>query len=238
MATTLRRAAACATRFWPPSLPIAVITQPPKHCTCPRVCQYCSSPSTRPPPFESNQRCRRACSCRLCIVGCAATCTDRLQGWIYCPIAQKSPACRRVDVPGHTGLLQAQAAAHAGVSLDDMPVRMMLSTMNCVPCWSVSMYRYATWPLPPSRWRMCWKPCTSPTKLCSAAGPCATHRRGRFESAMRSEGLFGREENLTPSPQPLRWRAQGVDAHGPLPRTRFLCAHASFNTHGEFSVVV
>jgi 4-hydroxythreonine-4-phosphate dehydrogenase len=39
----------------------------------------------------------------------------------------RSAARRGLAFPGHTELLQAEAAAHAGVALAEMPVRMMLA---------------------------------------------------------------------------------------------------------------
>src|SRR5690606_25172633 len=57
----------------------------------------------------------------------AALCGE-VAGLVTAPLHKESLHAAGVDCPGHTELLQAEAAAHQGVALADMPVRMMLAS--------------------------------------------------------------------------------------------------------------
>ncbi len=59
--------------------------------------------------------------------GAQAALSGRARALVTAPIHKEALAAAGVDHPGHTEMLQALAAAHAGVPVSALPVRMMLS---------------------------------------------------------------------------------------------------------------
>ena len=141
--------------------------------------------------------------------------------------------------PGHTELLQAEAAAHVGKTVAELPVRMMLAndelrtvlvsihmslrqaieavTLNNV-LQTLRITHRALLPLLGREPRM------------AVAGLNPHAGEG---------GLFGREEIEVIAPAIAQARAEGLDVHGPLaPDTVFMRARAQRQGPGEFDVVV
>ena len=142
--------------------------------------------------------------------------------------------------PGHTELLQAECAAHAGVPLAQMPVRMMLANRQ-LRTVLVSIH----------------VPLRQALQALSVAGVLETLRithqallplLGRapriavagVNPHAGEGGLFGHEEAQILVPALAQARAAGWDVHGPLaPDTVFMRARHSPPEHpGEFDVVV
>lgn len=141
--------------------------------------------------------------------------------------------------PGHTELLQAQAAAHAGAALAEMPVRMMLANdelrvvlvsihvslreaIEAVTCANVLQ-----------------------TLLIAHQSLSAVLRRApRIAVAGLNPhagegGLFGREELDIIAPAIVQARERGLDVSGPFaPDTVFMRARARPGQENEFDVVV
>lgn len=141
--------------------------------------------------------------------------------------------------PGHTELLQAEAARHAGVSLDAMPVRMMLANdelRTVLVSIHVSL-RDALNAITHERVLQTLR--ITHTSLSKLLG-----RRPRMAVAgvnphAGEGGLFGREEIEILQPALAQACQEGMDVHGPFaPDTVFMRARRKANAPGEFDVVV
>jgi 4-hydroxythreonine-4-phosphate dehydrogenase len=131
-----------------------------------------------------------------------------------------------VDFPGHTELLQAEAATHQGVPLADMPVRMMLASdelRTVLVSIHVSL-RDAMAAV--TREQHVQTLQITHAALLAQPGPRAAHRSGRPQPACGRGRLFGREEIEVIAPAMAEARALGWTVHGPLRPTRCSCAHA------------
>lgn len=153
---------------------------------------------------------------------------------VTAPLHKEALAAAGLPYPGHTELLQAEAAAHAGVPLARMPVRMMLANDE-LRTVLVSIHMAL---------REALDAVTLPrvletVRITDQALAGLLHRRPRIAVAGLNPhagegGLFGREEIDTIAPAVEAARAQGIDASGPhAPDTVFMRARA-----GEFDVVV
>ena len=60
-------------------------------------------------------------------MGCAGGAAGQVAALVTAPLHKEALAAAGVPLPGHTELLQAEAAQHAGVPMAQMPVRMMLA---------------------------------------------------------------------------------------------------------------
>ncbi len=141
--------------------------------------------------------------------------------------------------PGHTELLQAESARHAGVPLAQMPVRMMLANdelRTVLVSIHVSL-RDALDAVTPDQ--------VMQTLLITHASLLRLlGRRPRIAVAgvnphAGEGGLFGHEEIEVLQPVIAQARAQGMDVHGPYaPDTVFMRARHAPGHPGEFDVVV
>lgn len=141
--------------------------------------------------------------------------------------------------PGHTELLQAESARHAGVTLAQMPVRMMLandelrvvlvsihlSLREALEAITVDQVletlRITHHALTPLLGR-------KPRIALSGVNPHAGEG-----------GLFGREEIEILQPCVSAARAEGIDVQGPFaPDTVFMRARQRADGHREFDVVI
>ena len=141
--------------------------------------------------------------------------------------------------PGHTELLQAESARHAGVPLAQMPVRMMLANAE-LRTVLVSIHvslREALDAITPDQ-------VMQTLQITHAALQRSLGRVPRIAVAgvnphAGEGGLFGREEIEVLQPVIAQARAQGMDVHGPLaPDTVFMRARHAPGHTGEFDVVV
>ena len=142
--------------------------------------------------------------------------------------------------PGHTELLQAEAARHLGLPVAQVPVRMMLANdelRTVLVSIHVSL-------------REAMEMVTSGNildtlRIAHRSVGAALQRPPRIAVAGLNPhagegGLFGREEIEHIAPAVAAARAEGIDAHGPLaPDTVFMRARHAPPAHpGEFDVVV
>lgn len=141
--------------------------------------------------------------------------------------------------PGHTELLQAEAAAHRGVSVADMPVRMMLANEE-LRTVLVSIHlslREAIDAVTPDN-------VLQTLRITDAALRPLLGRAPRIGVAGLNPhagegGRFGREEIEVIAPALERARAERIDARGPYaPDTVFMRARQAPGHTGEFDVVV
>ena len=239
--TTLRRAAACIQDSGRPSLPIAVITQPTQALHMPPRClpvlQLPHLPG--PPPFGQISAAAGRAAADCVLWAAQAALHGQIAGLVTAPLHKEALHAAGVDVPGHTESLQAQAAAHAGVSLDDMPVRMMLANdelRTVLVSIHVSLRAAIA--------AVTLENVLQTLRITHQALQRSLGRVPRIAVAGLNPhagegGLFGREELDTIAPAIEMARAQGVDAHGPFaPDTIFMRARHSAQHPGEFDVVV
>ncbi|MGV3494673.1 MAG: 4-hydroxythreonine-4-phosphate dehydrogenase PdxA [Ramlibacter sp.] len=150
------------------------------------------------------------------------------------PLHKEALAAAGLPYPGHTELLQAEAAAHAGVPLARMPVRMMLANdeLRTVLVSIHVALREAIEAVTRENVQQTLR--ITDTALSAMLG-----RRPRIAVAGLNPhagegGLFGREEIAHIAPAITAARAEGLDVHGPFaPDTVFMRAR-----RGEFDVVV
>jgi 4-hydroxythreonine-4-phosphate dehydrogenase len=141
--------------------------------------------------------------------------------------------------PGHTELLQAEAAAHRGVSMADMPVRMMLASdelRTVLVSIHVSLRDAIA--------AVTHESVVQTVQIAHTALHRTLGRAPRIAVAGLNPhagegGLFGREELEIIGPAVAWLRGQGLDVHGPLPPdTVFMRARNAPGHPGEFDVVV
>jgi 4-hydroxythreonine-4-phosphate dehydrogenase len=141
--------------------------------------------------------------------------------------------------PGHTELLQAEAARHAGVTLAQMPVRMMLANdelRTVLVSIHVSL-REALDAITVDR-------VLETLRITHTALTALLGRRPRIGVAgvnphAGEGGLFGCEEIEVLQPALLQARLEGLDVHGPFaPDTVFMRARQKPGVQREFDVVV
>jgi len=163
-----------------------------------------------------------------------ATLSGRARALVTAPIHKEALAAAGVDHPGHTELLQALAAAHAGVPISALPVRMMLS---CPGLSTVLVSIHVSLQLALQA--------VTQAQVLQTIRITDAHFRRTGLAAPRiavaglnphagEGGLFGREEIETIAPAVAQAQQEGVQASGPhAPDTVFMRAR-----QGAFDVVV
>ncbi|WP_374667448.1 4-hydroxythreonine-4-phosphate dehydrogenase PdxA [Ramlibacter sp.] len=157
-----------------------------------------------------------------------------IAGLVTAPLNKSALAAAGVAYPGHTELLQAEAAAQAGVPVADMPVRMMLANdeLRTVLVSIHLSLRQAIEAVTPDN-------VATTLRITQAALGRLLGRAPRIAVAglnphAGEDGLFGDEEQTVIGPAVAAARAAGGDVHGPFaPDTVFMRAR-----RGEFDVVV
>ena len=126
---TLRRAAQLLERPGQCALPSAVIDAPHDALRMPPRCLPVWPLPGLPGPLPFGQVQAEAGRAAAACVQWAAQAALRgeIDGMVTAPLHKEALHLAGVDFPGHTELLQAEAARHAGVPVAQMPVRMMLA---------------------------------------------------------------------------------------------------------------
>ncbi len=141
--------------------------------------------------------------------------------------------------PGHTELLQAEAALHAGVPLDAMPVRMMLANdelRTVLVSIHVSL-RDALAAITHEQVLQTLR--ITHASLGRLLGHAPRIGVAGVNPHAGEAGLFGREEIDVLLPVLSQAREEGMDVHGPLaPDTVFMRARKKADAPGEFDVVI
>ncbi len=153
---------------------------------------------------------------------------------VTAPIHKEALAAAGEPYPGHTEMLQALAAEHHGVSIENMPVRMMLS---CPGLRTVLVSIHL-----PLREAIA---CVTQAQVLETLRITAQHFESCGWPGVRigvaglnphagEGGLFGREEIEAIAPAVAQARREGIDATGPhAPDTVFMRA-----LQNEFDVVL
>ena len=149
-------------------------------------------------------------------------------------------ACPRwAKFPGHTELLQAEAADFLHCPVSELPVRMMLANDE-LKVVLVSIHLS----LRDAIRAMTLEAVLQTLRIAHDALGASLGRVPRIAVAGLNPhagegGLFGIEETTIIAPAVAAARAQGIDAHGPFaPDTVFMRARHTFHKPGEFDVVV
>ncbi|PHM21613.1 MAG: 4-hydroxythreonine-4-phosphate dehydrogenase PdxA [Curvibacter sp. PD_MW3] len=178
-----------------------------------------------------------------CVVWAAqAALRGEIAGLVTAPLHKEalSAAGAPFDVfPGHTELLQAEAAAYQGKTVAELPVRMMLANdelRTVLVSIHVSLRQAID--------AVTHDNVLQTLRITHAALRPVLGRAPRIGVAGLNPhagegGLFGREEIEIIVPALAQARAEGLDVHGPLaPDTVFMRARAQGGRPGEFDVVV
>lgn len=158
----------------------------------------------------------------------------RARGVVTAPIHKEALALAGVNHPGHTEFLQALTAAHLGVAIADLPVRMMLSCPG-LRTVLVSIHialRDAIAAVTPAQ--VLQTLCITAAHFHRFGLPGARIAVAGLNPHAGEGGLFGREEIEVIAPAVLAAQANGMAVSGPFaPDTVFMRAR-----QGEFDVVI
>ena len=126
---TVRCAAGVITRPGVPGVPVAQIGAPGEAAGAPPRCipvlQLPGIPG--PQPWGEISAAAGRAAADSVVWAARAALRGEVAALVTAPLHKEALSAAGVDFPGHTELLQAEAAAHQGVSLAQMPVRMMLA---------------------------------------------------------------------------------------------------------------
>ncbi len=237
----LRRATRAVRREHEVELPVALIDYPAQTPGVPPRCIPLLQVAAAAPPPPWGQV--SAAAGRLaadCVTWAArAALRGEIAALVTAPLHKEALAAAGIGFPGHTELLQAEAAAWLGRSVADVPVRMMLANdelRTVLVSIHVSL-REAIAAVTTGN-------VLQTLRIADAALRGALGRAPRIGVAGLNPhagegGLFGREEIDFIIPAIAAARAQGLQASGPFaPDTVFMRARAGDGQPGEFDVVV
>lgn len=197
-----------------------------------RVVQACLPHTTAPWGRISDVAGRAAAEC----IATAArwTLAGTARAMVTAPVHKEALAAAGLPHPGHTEYLQSLAAEHAGVSVDQMPVRMMLSAPGLATVL-VSIHVSLREALDSLAVEGILETIRITAAHFSRCGmPDARIAVAGLNPHAGEGGLFGSEETDIISPAVASAQAQGLDVSGPhAPDTVFMRAR-----QGHFDVVV
>ncbi|MBB6561113.1 4-hydroxythreonine-4-phosphate dehydrogenase [Acidovorax soli] len=238
---TLRRAAQCIERPGLPSLPVAQIASPAEALQLPPRCMpVLALPGLPGPQPWGRVGAEAGRAAAECVVWAArAALRGEVAALVTAPLHKEALSAAGVDFPGHTELLQAEAARHQGVPLAAMPVRMMLANdelRTVLVSIHVSL-RDAIEAVTPGN--VAQTLAITHAALLRTLGRAPRIGVAGLNPHAGEGGLFGSEELQVIAPAIAAARAQGMDVHGPFaPDTVFMRARHAPGHPGEFDVVV
>lgn len=238
---TLRRAVQAIVGSGAPSVPVAQITAPADALAAPPRCvpvlQLPGIPG--PQPWGQIGAGAGRAAAQSVVWAARAALRGEVAGLVTAPLHKEALSAAGVVFPGHTEMLQAEAAAHCGVPLAAMPVRMMLASDE-LRTVLVSIHMA----LRDAIAAVTLDNVLETLRITHAALLRSLGRTPRMAVAGLNPhagegGLFGREEIDVIAPAVAAARAQGLDVHGPLaPDTVFMRARSTPGRLGEFDVVI
>lgn len=238
---TLRRAAQAIVRPGVPMVPVAQIAAPADVLDVPPRCvpvlQLPGIPG--PQPWGQVSAAAGRAAADSVVWAARAALRGEVAGLVTAPLHKEALAAAGVAFPGHTELLQAEAAAHQGVSLAQMPVRMMLASDE-LRTVLVSIHMS----LRDAIAAVTTDNVLQTLQITHAALVRSLGRAPRIAVAGLNPhagegGLFGNEEAEVIAPAIAAARAQGLDVQGPFaPDTVFMRARSTPHRAGEFDVVI
>ena len=241
---SLRRAAGWLRSDGAPALPVAELATPAQALTAPPrsvpVLQVVPVQPLVPVGQVSAQAGRMAGEC--VVWAARAALRGEVAAMVTAPLHKEGLAAAGAPYngfPGHTELLQAEAAAHRGVPVSGMPVRMMLANDE-LRTVLVSIHV----PLRDAIESVTTRNILQTLRITHGSVGAALRKTPRIAVAGLNPhagegGLFGREEIEHIAPAIAAARSEGIDAHGPFaPDTVFMRARATPERPGEFDAVV
>ena len=238
---TLRRAAQCIVRPGVLELPVAQIVSPDAAWHVPPRCmpvlQLPGLPGPVPWGRVSAAAGRAAADC--VVWAARAALQGHIAALVTAPLHKEALSAAGVAFPGHTELLQAEAATHQGVPLAAMPVRMMLASdeLRTVLVSIHMSLRDAIAAV--TRENIVQTLQITHAALLRTLGRVPRIAVAGLNPHAGEGGLFGREEIESIAPAVADARALGMDVHGPYaPDTVFMRARHTSQRAGEFDVVL
>jgi 4-hydroxythreonine-4-phosphate dehydrogenase len=232
----IRRGAAAVAGAQPP-LPVATIESALEAAKVPPRCipvLQVGAASGEPPPWGHIDARAGRLAADAVLWAARSALRGEIAAIVTAPLNKEALSAAGLPYPGHTELLQAEAAAHAGVAIDRMPVRMMLANdelRTVLVSIHVSL-RDAIEAVTAER-------VGETLRITHASLTALLGRKPRIGVAGLNPhagegGLFGREEIEAIAPAVRAAQAAGIDAQGPFaPDTVFMRART-----GEFDAVV
>jgi len=223
------------------SLPIAVLESPLDALAAPPRCipvLQAATPGVVPALGQVDPGAGRIAA-QSVVWAARAALRGEVAGLVTAPLHKEALAAAGVEFPGHTELLQAEAAAHGGRSLEEMPVRMMLANdelRTVLVSIHVSL-RDAIAAV--TRDNVLQTLRIAHAALAGLLGRAPAIAVAGLNPHAGEGGLFGREEVEAIQPAIAAARAEGILASGPYaPDTVFMRARGSPQRPSEFDVVV
>jgi 4-hydroxythreonine-4-phosphate dehydrogenase len=238
----LRRAAACISGPGQPAIPVAEIASPAEALRVPPRCIPVLQvvPPSAPAAWGQVQAAAGRVAADCVVWAARAALRQDIAGLVTAPLHKEALSAAGVAFPGHTELLQAEAAAHLGKAVAEVPVRMMLANDE-LRTVLVSIHLS----LRDAIDAVTYDNVLQTLRITHRSVATALGRAPRIGVAGLNPhagegGLFGREEFDTIIPAVQTARGEGLDVHGPFaPDTVFMRARApSPDKAGEFDVVV
>ena len=238
---TLRRAAQAIVRPGAPMVPVAQIEAPSDALLVPPRCipvlQLPGIPG--PQPWGRISAAAGRAAADSVVWAARAALRGEVAGLVTAPLHKESLSAAGVAFPGHTELLQAEAAAHRGVALAQMPVRMMLASdelRTVLVSIHVSL-RDAIAAVTVDNVQQTLQ--ITHAALLRSLGRAPRIAVAGLNPHAGEGGLFGSEEVEVIAPAIAAARAKGLDVHGPFaPDTVFMRARSMPERPGEFDVVI
>ena len=238
---TLRRAAQSIARPGMPDVPVAQIGAPAEALDMPPRCipvlqlQGIAGPQ----PWGQVSAAAGQAAADAVVWATRAALRGEVAGLVTAPLHKEALSAAGVPYPGHTELLQAEAARHQGVALSAMPVRMMLASdeLRTVLVSIHVALRDAIATV--TRDNVLQTLHITHQALSRSLGRAPRIAVAGLNPHAGEGGLFGREEIEVIAPAVATARAQGLDVHGPFaPDTVFMRARSTPGQLGEFDVVI
>jgi 4-hydroxythreonine-4-phosphate dehydrogenase len=237
---TLRRAAR-AVRGEGVEIPAALIDSPVDALRAPPRCiPVLQAGGLASPPNWGEVSADAGQAAAECVVWAArAALRGEIAALVTAPLHKEALAAAGVMFPGHTELLQAQAAAWLGKGVAEVPVRMMLANDE-LRTVLVSIHVSLREALAAVTFENILQTLRITHEAVGRALGRVPHIAVAGLNPHAGEGgLFGREEIDTITPAIRAARAEGLHVSGPLaPDTVFMRARAAGGRPGEFDVVV
>lgn len=237
----LRRAARCVAREHDVGIPVAVIEAAADAAAMPPRCipVLQATPPLAPPAWGAISAASGRAAADCVVWSAQAALKGEVAALVTAPLHKRALAAAGVGFPGHTELLQAQAAAFAGVPLEQMPVRMMLANDE-LRTVLVSIHLA----LRDAIAAVTFDNVLQTVRIAHQALQSALGRAPRLAVAGLNPhagegGLMGREELEVIAPAIAAAREQGLLASGPHPPdTVFMRAREVPGHPGEFDAVI
>ena len=238
---TMRRAASLISVAGSLPLPVAVLDSAEDAWTLPPRCIGVLQVLSEAPLVALGQISAEAGRAAASSVEWAARAalSGEISALVTAPLHKEALAAASVPFPGHTELLQAEAAAHLDKPVSEVPVRMMLANdeLRTVLVSIHMSLRHAIE-------AVTFDNVLQTLQITHRSVQAMLGRAPRIAVAGLNPhagegGLFGDEEQTTIAPAVAAARAQGMDVSGPFaPDTVFMRARAKGDQPGEFDVVV